>query len=102
MTLDVSRRGLIVGLGCVFAAPAIVRASSLMKVKPLGRPWAFERLPTRITIQEWIVVDDQVGDDAMGTGTYDNPFRTLAKGVELARPGDTIILNPLTAIDRIF
>lgn len=38
----------------------------------------------------------------MGTGTYDNPFRTLAKGVELARPGDTIILNPLTAIDRIF
>ncbi len=36
MTIDVSRRSLLVGLGAgLVCAPAIVRASSLMKVKPL-------------------------------------------------------------------
>lgn len=33
--MDTSRRKFIVGLGTIIAAPAIVRASSLMKVKPL-------------------------------------------------------------------
>lgn len=31
--MDTTRRSLLVGLGCIIAAPAIVRASSLMKVK---------------------------------------------------------------------
>lgn len=33
-----SRRGLILGLGAVIAAPAIVRASSLMAIKPIRVP----------------------------------------------------------------
>ena len=38
MTSEVSRRGIIIGLGAsLVAAPAIVRASSLMKVKPGNR-----------------------------------------------------------------
>ena len=35
--IEVSRRSLITGIGCIIAAPAIVRASSLMKVKPGNR-----------------------------------------------------------------
>lgn len=33
--MNVSRRSLITGIGCIIAAPAIVRASSLMAIKPL-------------------------------------------------------------------
>jgi len=39
MTLPVSRRGLITGLVGFVAAPAIVRASSLMPVKSLPITW---------------------------------------------------------------
>ena len=34
--MNVSRRSLITGLSCIIAAPAIVRASSLMAIKPLS------------------------------------------------------------------
>jgi hypothetical protein len=34
----IHRRGLLIGLGALFAAPAIVRASSLMPVKAIEMP----------------------------------------------------------------
>ena len=34
--MNTSRRGLLLGLGALVAAPAIVRASSLMKVSPIA------------------------------------------------------------------
>jgi hypothetical protein len=39
--INVTRRGLIGSIGALFVAPAIVRAESLMKVKPVltGAPW---------------------------------------------------------------
>jgi hypothetical protein len=39
--IQVTRRGLIGSIGALFVAPAIVRAESLMKVKPVltGAPW---------------------------------------------------------------
>lgn len=37
--MQVSRRSLITGIGCIIAAPAIVRASSLMKVKAVPYYW---------------------------------------------------------------
>jgi hypothetical protein len=36
--MEVGRRGFIIGLGAVFAAPAIVRASSLMPIKVYREP----------------------------------------------------------------
>ena len=38
MPLSASRRSFITGLGAIFAAPAIVRVSSLMPVKALLQP----------------------------------------------------------------
>lgn len=42
--IEPSRRGLLIGLGAIIAAPAVVRATSLMAIKPLPviRPiWPF-------------------------------------------------------------
>lgn len=36
--IEPSRRGLLLGLGAIIAAPAIVRASSLMPIKALRSP----------------------------------------------------------------
>ena len=40
-------RSLITGLGSLLAAPAIVRAGSLMPVKAFGSPWPEDQLLTR-------------------------------------------------------
>lgn len=48
--IETSRRSLIIGLSTLIAAPAIVRASSLMKVKPLLPPgW--------VVCGHWVISD---------------------------------------------
>jgi hypothetical protein len=46
MSIETSRRGLLIGLGALVAAPAIVRASSLMAVKPIDK--VMLNVPNRI------------------------------------------------------
>jgi hypothetical protein len=50
MSIETSRRGLLVGLGALIAAPAIVRASSLMAVKPIDK--VILNVPNRIYFHE--------------------------------------------------
>ena len=45
---ELSRRGFIMGLGAVLAAPAIVRADSLMKIYPEKPTWLEFRVDTTI------------------------------------------------------
>lgn len=69
----VGRRGFLIGLGAAIAAPAIVRADSLMK---LWVPPAPEIIVPRITMEQTMV--NALGDfetgwfmrDGMGIGTY--------------------------------
>ena len=56
--IEVSRRSLITGIGCIIAAPAIVRASSLMKVKV---PKLSVGVDPRLTSESaWYMVDGKV------------------------------------------
>lgn len=44
--MTTSRRSFLLGLSSILAAPAIVRASSLMPVKPAAGYFAIEEMPT--------------------------------------------------------
>jgi len=105
--MEVSRRSLITGIGCIIAAPAIVRASSLMAIKPLddwvtvkarvldSDFWLAEIERDKISRTAWaktLCVDIDNGNNFHGTGSVTSPYRTLAFANDIARPGDTIIL----------
>ena len=58
--LEVSRRGLITGLASFLAAPAIVRASSLMPVKARGPlPYTDEWMLQTMYRQEYVAAFEQ-------------------------------------------
>lgn len=81
----VSRRGLIAGFASLLAAPAIVRASSLMPVKLWAprewRCWYVAPAPTL---------------DIVGDGSAERPFFSVSHAVNKAQAGDTIYLLPGT------
>lgn len=100
--IETSRRSLIVGLGALIAAPAIVRSSSLMKIKPSLE----QRIVTAVTaaidgrIGQWywvapadrpqlhyVMTDGKVftmyGDGRIKCETIDELFAGEAKGVVL-------------------
>lgn len=47
-----TRRGLILGLSALIAAPAIVRASSLMPIKTIEEPWTWVQGDVELTFSE--------------------------------------------------
>lgn len=51
-----TRRGFLTGIGAVIAAPAIVRASSLM-----GMPRILVMQPKVLTLMEWAKIGDRLG-----------------------------------------
>lgn len=75
----ITRRGLIAGLGVLLAAPAIVRASSLM---PLS-VWRYEP-------RTWYVSPETIRS---GDGSAAHPFRTIAEAaVAAARDGGGTVM----------
>lgn len=87
MTPETSRRSLILGLGaCIIAAPAIVRASSLMKIKPMPR--VISSLPG--FKYEWKRTDQ-----------FHQDWEPVLYGdIEIQSYGDTALFRKLTAVIR--
>lgn len=91
--LHVSRRGLICSLGALFVAPAIVRAESLMKVKPLAddRMYAVldygdfltENMRYKAT-ERWVATQTYVNGEL--PPWYQNYVKAIARaGVDITR-----------------
>jgi hypothetical protein len=71
-----SRRGFLIGL---FAAPAIVRASSLM-------PLSFTRFP-----DTWFIDGSKAGSFMDGSAAF--PFATLNQAIAIGGAGDTFFIS---------
>ena len=71
-----NRRGLITGLISFVAAPAIVRAASLMPIKVFDKTWY---------VCDW-------GDDCW-PGTANQPFYSFWKAMSATAPGDTVYIG---------
>jgi nitrous oxidase accessory protein NosD len=46
-------------------------------------------------------VDPAVGDDAIGTGSVLQPFRTITRALAVAQPGETVFLRPGTYDEHV-
>lgn len=78
-----SRRSLLTGFTALLAAPAIVRASSLMPVKAFAEEGFVPYMgPVQFDRVLWVA--------AGGSGDY----YTLHGAMQDAKPGDTIMLTP--------
>ena len=76
---ELSRRGLLGGLIGVVASPAIVRASSLMSIKPLQRFPTWEEMQD-IILQPMIdrvvgLIEQDIMEGTNRTGLFDRQFR---------------------------
>lgn len=74
-----NRRGFFFGLGAALAAPAIVKATSLMPIKvwvPTPDPWMLNDIS--------ISVDGAFGDDVVSNGVKmtTNPFKTIQAAID--------------------
>lgn len=98
----ISRRGVLVGLAAMFAAPAIVRVSSLMPIKPAPRwltlaDWAqrdadeghIKELVELLNQSNDLMVDADYTYDRLGTPLIfarrsfsNSSWRSLTRGVE--------------------
>jgi hypothetical protein len=91
MPFDLGRRAFIRGLAIAVAAPAIVRASSLMAIDSGPLVYAPRTF--------WLARD---GSD-LNPGTYDRPFGSIARAMaQLVRAGDTLIVKPGRYSDAAF
>lgn len=105
MTLHLPRRSLLTGLASLLAAPAVVRASSLMPVVPIVRPL---RGPPEMTLQtdellhhRFIRMAGSIGPDGKYSlwweGSHDNTSweKLPGKAVKLRSLDDPVTL-PMT------
>jgi hypothetical protein len=76
-----SRRGFLGTVASLLAAPAIVRAASLMPVRN------YTHLP-----REWWIDDTRI-DAGFADGSFALPFSSLAAAMKIGRPGDTFYCN---------
>lgn len=96
MTIVASRRGFLLGLGAALAAPAIVRAASLMPVKALPFGPRIEGMRT-----EWLPCVDF--DFTKGTVTIHRPAywqRRLANAELAALTEEPPVILPITDFVR--
>lgn len=91
MGIETSRRSLLTGLGALIAAPAIVRATSIMKVKPERVVRLADHYDPDLLINPPLIVNPAMSwsHDMVAYGNYVFSIRADGQALE-ARPLDSL------------
>lgn len=87
--MTLARRSFLTGLSAIIAAPAIVRASSLMPVKALKSGWDYERYVWTDTSLGYAITREAIEDNLYRNvfSRYAAPWESDLRPLGLARLG---------------